>query len=327
MPAYNAAKYIGKAIEAIINQTFTDWELIIADDCSTDNTVEIIESYCKNHKSIRLIKRTCNSGGARLPRKDAAMVASAGLIMTFDADDFLDNDYIEKMHNRKVATGSDITLGTLYFCNKNGKMRDFTIPHKDFDRNCVLTGYEATKLLLGGVEISVSGLLVDKEIYLKNISSTNKQYDNLPFVDEIDQRNLLINCNKVSFTNAGYYYRQHPESLMHQSDARRYNIMTTLEAIYRFAKKHYTDRAVFDKLDNEFITNLMYCCRDYYYNKHHKSTHSTEIERTLKNAYDYSIKEKMCPAGTKQRLCVTSYCVLMFLSYLYGTFLRIKSHT
>ena len=326
MPAYNAGKYIGNAIESIINQTFKNWELIIVDDCSTDNTVNIVEKYCKSHNNILLIKRTHNSGAARLPRREAAYAAKGRFILTFDADDFLDKDYIEKMYQRKIATGSNITLGTLYFCNEDGQTKGFAIPKKNFNKNCILTGLEATRLLLGEVSISVSGLLVDKEIYLKNISSTNKQYDNLSYVDEIDQRNLLINCNKVSFTDAGYYYRQHPASLMHLNDYRRYNILKTLEAIRIFAKKHYSDKEVFNKLDNEFITNMMYCYRDYYYNKHHKSAASTDIEETLKNAYNYYRKEGMRPTGTKQRLCVTSYCGLMFLSYLYGTFLRIKSH-
>ena len=61
MPAYNAGEYISNAIESILAQTFKDWELVITDDCSTDNTVEIIESFCKEHKNIRLIRRSTNS--------------------------------------------------------------------------------------------------------------------------------------------------------------------------------------------------------------------------------------------------------------------------
>lgn len=326
MPAYNAAKYIGNAIESIVNQTFKDWELIIVDDCSADNTVNIIKEYSNRHNNIRLIKRNYNSGGARLPRREAAYAAEGELIMTFDADDFLDRDYIEKMHNRKVATSSDITLGTLYYCNDKGETKDYVIPARDFDTNRVLTGVEATRLLLGRVEISVNGLLVDKDIYIKNISSTNEQYDNLPYVDEIDQRNLLINCNKVSFTDARYYYRQHSESLMHLNDTRRYNILTTLEAIYQFAKSNYSDRAVFDKLDNDFITNLLYCYRDYYLKKHYKSTNSANIENILKNAYDFYRKENMRSTGIKQKLCMNTFCTLKFVSYLYGTYLRIKKY-
>ena len=300
MPAYNAGKYIGNAIESIINQTFKNWELIIVDDCSTDNTVDIIESYRYSHNNILLIKRAHNSGAARLPRREAAFAATGEYIMTFDADDFLDNDYIEKMYNRKTSTGSDITLGTLYFCNADGELKDNVIPNKKFNKDCILTGADATRLLLGEVAISVSGLLVNKELYLNNISTANELYDNLSYVDEIDQRALLINCRKVSFTDAGYYYRQHSESLMHLVDAKRYNILTAMEAIRQFAKKHYLDRAIFEKLDNEFITNLLYCYRDYFYYKHNRSSESTKIKKILKHSFEYSMIEGIQPNGKKQ---------------------------
>ena len=324
MPAYNAAEYIATAIESIISQTFKDWELIIADDCSADNTAEIIESYCNKHNNIRLIKRAQNSGGARLPRRDAALAAQAGLIMTFDADDFLDKDYIEKMYNRKMATGSNITLGALHLCNKEGEYNGISIPGDKFDYNAVQTGKEATKLLLGEVAISVSGLLADKELYIKNITTKDKKHDKLSFVDEIDQRTLLANCDKVSFVNAGYYYRQHESSLMHLKDAKRYNILKTLEAIYNFAKENYQDNQVFKKLDNEFLTNLMYCYRDYYYYKHYKDNEAREISLMLNEAYRFSKREKMKPAGIKQKACMISGLSLNIISYIYATILRIK---
>lgn len=60
IPAYNNAKFIKHTIDCIINQTYTNWELIISDDCSTDNTVEIIKTYSDNR--IRLIEQTKNLG-------------------------------------------------------------------------------------------------------------------------------------------------------------------------------------------------------------------------------------------------------------------------
>ena len=56
MPAYNVEKYISEAIDSIISQTYRDWELIIVDDCSTDNTVAIVESYIEKYF---LVKTPC----------------------------------------------------------------------------------------------------------------------------------------------------------------------------------------------------------------------------------------------------------------------------
>lgn len=60
MPVYNTAKYLNEAIESILNQTFTDFEFIIIDDCSTDGSKNIIKSY--NDKRIILIENEFNKG-------------------------------------------------------------------------------------------------------------------------------------------------------------------------------------------------------------------------------------------------------------------------
>jgi len=80
MPAYNAEKYIGAAIESVLNQTFSDWELIIADDCSTDSTPEIAKSYAAQDSRIRVLKTAAPSGSPYQPRKAAISVALADIV-------------------------------------------------------------------------------------------------------------------------------------------------------------------------------------------------------------------------------------------------------
>lgn len=324
MPAYNAEKYISQAIDSIIAQTFKEWELVIADDCSTDNTVEIIEEYQKEHKNIRLIRRSANSGGARLPRMEAALATSAVLIMTYDADDFLDTDYIEKMYKRKMETGSNIVLSTLHLCNSDGKPKGISIPKSDFDFDSTMTGKEATKYLLGEVAISVNGLLIDRGIYINNITTSNPEQNCFAYVDEIDQRRLLFSCNKVAFAKTKYHYRQHSESLMHLKDIKRYNFLTANTAIYEFAKKNYTDYSVFRKMQKDYISNLMYCQRDFYFYNHHKTKFANEATKIIKDAFEYAKKEKMQAQGSKQRISMFSYITFKSISHIYAILLKIK---
>ena len=63
MPSYNTAKYIAESIESIMNQTYPYWELIIVDDCSTDNTDSVVKSYLSDTR-IRYLKNEKNSGAA-----------------------------------------------------------------------------------------------------------------------------------------------------------------------------------------------------------------------------------------------------------------------
>ncbi|MFA7523280.1 MAG: glycosyltransferase family 2 protein [Halothiobacillaceae bacterium] len=85
-PAYNSSVFISNAIESVIKQTFTNWEMIIVDDCSDDKTVAIVEDYIKRDPRIHLIKLEKNSGAA--VARNAAIRAAKGRYISFlDSDD------------------------------------------------------------------------------------------------------------------------------------------------------------------------------------------------------------------------------------------------
>jgi glycosyltransferase involved in cell wall biosynthesis len=86
MPAYNAAPYIERAVESILNQTFRDLELIIVDDCSTDTTWDVINTMAARDERIRLARNEKNSGPATAINKAVSM-ARAPLLAGMDADD------------------------------------------------------------------------------------------------------------------------------------------------------------------------------------------------------------------------------------------------
>lgn len=96
MPVYNGEKYIAEAIESILNQTFQDFELLIINDCSTDETVSIINLY--GDKKIRLIHNDTNLGLARV-RNVGIKNAQGKYIAWLDSDDISLNTRLEKQVN------------------------------------------------------------------------------------------------------------------------------------------------------------------------------------------------------------------------------------
>lgn len=93
MPSYNTAKYIADSIQSVINQTYSNWELLIVDDCSTDNTEEIVASF--NDERIRFIKKDKNSGAA--DSRNVALRAAVGKWIAFlDSDDTWEREKLEK---------------------------------------------------------------------------------------------------------------------------------------------------------------------------------------------------------------------------------------
>src|SRR5690554_2344188 len=86
MPAYNAEKYIGAAIDSVIAQTYQNWELIVVDDASNDNTASVIEEYTK--KDIRVkYHRLHENSGAAIARNTAIELAHGKYMAFLDSDD------------------------------------------------------------------------------------------------------------------------------------------------------------------------------------------------------------------------------------------------
>lgn len=93
MPVFNVENYVGKAIESILDQSFSDFKLLIIDDCSTDNTCEIVESY--KDSRITLIRNECNLGLAENLNKGLSLI-DAEYVSRMDGDDIAEPDWLEK---------------------------------------------------------------------------------------------------------------------------------------------------------------------------------------------------------------------------------------
>lgn len=86
MPSFNSEHYIVQSIESVLKQTYSNWELLITDDVSLDNTVNIIDSYASRDSRIKLFKLKTNSGPA-IARNNSLKQSSGSLISFLDSDD------------------------------------------------------------------------------------------------------------------------------------------------------------------------------------------------------------------------------------------------
>lgn len=91
-PAYNAAKYISRTIDSVRNQTYTEWEMIIIDDGSRDNTAEIVANYANKDNRIKLLRQ--NNAGSAAARNNALRNSTGQLVCFLDADDLWDADFL-----------------------------------------------------------------------------------------------------------------------------------------------------------------------------------------------------------------------------------------
>lgn len=117
MPSYNTAKYIKQSIQSVIDQTYTNWELIIVDDCSTDNTDEIVKSI--DDDRIIYLKNEKNSGAA-VSRNRALKEAKGKWIAFLDSDDLWLPEKLEKQLHFMKSNGYAFSYTNYYEIDQNG---------------------------------------------------------------------------------------------------------------------------------------------------------------------------------------------------------------
>lgn len=118
-PNYNCGKYIAETIESVRNQTYTNWEMLIVDDCSTDNSVAIAQSYAQKDSRIHVLIQSKNSGAA-LARNRALDEARGEYIAFLDSDDLWLPEKLEKQVSFMRANNCDFCFTEYEHIDEDG---------------------------------------------------------------------------------------------------------------------------------------------------------------------------------------------------------------
>ena len=283
MPAYNASKYIAIAIESVLQQTFQDWELVIVDDGSTDNTADIVQEFVQRDKRIRYDRLPQNTGSAFIPRKEAVLKSTADWIVTLDADDYLENCYLEKIHKRKLETQADVILGKMCFV-KNGNIPN-TIPQNNFNMNQILTGEEACMLTIYGWGIGLNGTIISQRIYMTALNQSGSSAG--MNADEVLSRRILLLSKHVAFADARYMYRLNEESITKKFSLKRFDIMHENKQLLDLLTQHFGKNSKEVKIMHLQLFHGVLCCESLYYKNLSAIPKESrkEIKKKIKDGY------------------------------------------
>lgn len=137
MPAYNAASTIRDSIDSVLAQSYTDYELIVVNDCSKDNTLQILQEYAGQDSRIKVINLAENSGVA-MARNAAIEMATGRYIAFLDSDDLWEPKKLA-VQLEVLATGVDVVYAMYTRFYDDGKTNLVNVP-KTGDYNTLLTG-------------------------------------------------------------------------------------------------------------------------------------------------------------------------------------------
>lgn len=181
-PAYNCAEYIEECIESVLNQTYKNWEMLIVNDKSTDNTQSIVESYVKKNSRIKLFNQEKNAGAAAARNK--ALELSQGRFVAFlDSDDAWKPNKLERQLEFMLENkyGFTFTSYEIMSVKPLDKKKIFRVPEKinynQYLRNTIIGNLTVImdKELLGEIRVEV-GYLEDVLTWMKYLRQGHIAY-------------------------------------------------------------------------------------------------------------------------------------------------------
>lgn len=217
MTAYNMNQYIGQAIESCLNQTYKDIELVIVEDCSTDDTLNVIESYIKMDDRIKLVVHE-NNMGVGWGRHDGINAATGDYFITVDADDWLDPTFIESLVKKAEETEADIVSGGITIERGEGYWE------KTCYGNLVTIGHDKVTKFWGEKVVFMNNKIVRTSLREQVPYCTRRFIEDTPTIIP-----MLWLANKVAYTeDTGYHYRMQNDSLTHKADPFKYALYRSL---------------------------------------------------------------------------------------------------
>lgn len=162
IPCYNCDKWIKKCLDALELQTYRDFEVICVDDCSTDDTYNVIAAYKKCSRMQIILFRNENNSGPAVSRNRAASIARGRWLAFCDSDDWYDENYLDEMVASALRNGSDIVMCEYRKVYESGKPSEdvhYLSPIDDGSPMADKLVYSKSSLCL---------LLIEKNIFLSN---------------------------------------------------------------------------------------------------------------------------------------------------------------
>lgn len=252
MSVYNSEKWLSYSIESIINQTYTDFEFLIINDGSTDNSNVILDEYSKRDKRINVINQS-NIGLTKSLIKGIKL-SKGDIIVRIDADDFASHERIEKqlieLENKKL----DLIATNFSVIDKNGdKIKYHDIRKKQ---------KEILKMLLGGNSFFPhSSVMFKKEVYVQ-LGGYN------PFFNKSQDIDLWLrfmqNKFKTGVCNLNKplsYIRIHEEQITHKNIEDIFTVISILNFYSR--KNNQAEITALDSYSQKIIINKIKSCKHY----------------------------------------------------------------
>lgn len=318
IPVYNVEKYLDRCIKSILSQSYTNIELILVDDGSTDSSGSMCDSWKHNDNRIKVIHK--ENGGLSDARNAGIRISMGDYITFVDSDDLLHHQALEIMLNVINNTESDLIITELFRFNKEEDIS----PWKKIEIDSLVKAKSFTN-------IQSLEILIDNAIgsFIPACGKLYKRYvfDNLVFPvgrlheDEFIAHRVLSLCKRITYidVNLYYYFRGNNESICASTmtDKRLSDTVDSYFDRIDFVKEHHPE--IYEKALRTLLFKSAFII-----NKYHKNISKACKKRILKKYRLYTNEaKKICKISPQKDidifLCAYSNfsLIIILIHHLY----------
>lgn len=207
IPVYNVEQYLDQCVQSVLRQTYTNYELVLVDDGSTDNSGHMCDEYAERESRIKVIHK--ENGGLSDARNKGTKEATGAYLTYIDSDDYISDDYLEVLNGLIQKYNADIAV-TGIECFYDGELP------RGGDSRCIetsFTGMQALEKVLyqKGMDTSACALLIKSEMAKTHPFPYRKYHE-----DDLTTYKYYLAAKTVALSSKKqYFYRQRKGSIMH----------------------------------------------------------------------------------------------------------------
>ena len=289
IPVYNVEKYLDKCIESIVNQTYTNLEIILVDDGSPDNCPQMCDAWAEKDSRIKVVHK--ENGGLSSARNKGLDIAKGGYILFVDSDDYISYDCVDILLKTLLENKCDLAVAR-YIETNNGRTKKKVFSKKTFVFNEADYWNNYYVNLFSQTDISAAFINACGKLYKKEL------FDNIRFPigkineDTFTTYKIISECSKIAYIDKlVYYYVYRPSSITRSINSSK-EIIKSLDVIDAMKERvNYFARNNFDKnlIKYAYIDLLDYQIDRYYIAK--LSYKNKKLSSKIKKDYNKTYQE------------------------------------
>ncbi len=271
VPVYNASSYISRCIDSILSNNYKSYKLLLINDGSTDNTLDILKDYEKRYKNIQVIDQ--KNRGVSNTRNIAINLAKTKYIMFIDNDDYIKSDYISTYVKAIDNSDYDMVIGGYQRIDDNGKILD--------NRKIIDSSWGKFVVVSPWAKIYNRDFLVKNDIKFLDYGIGEDVYFYLQIMSKTDRVKVI--------DYQGYYWYYNNSSISNTSHVGLNDDLDILYLVKECRKKTSSNKLVSENILNYFYVRLIL----YYLLYSGRNACSKEFVMEYKRLKDY-INKNIC---------------------------------